>query len=515
MTQPVCPHSLHPALLARRLAPAFIGAILLAAALVSLLVPPPAAAGIAIDTPAAPARLTRPAVATDTVEPPVFGGNPLQSPANAATLLVTRPAFGWLPATGEVLSYTLRLTGSGGVTDVVTLNPAYIPTVGLPGGDYAWSVQAHGPGGESGFVPPYTFTIDAAPVWGGNPLLSPADGAALTAPSYRFTWAGAAAGEVVRYTLRLTTPTRVIDYSTTASPLPVNLWENGAYSWSLRAENAAGESSGFAPPYRFSLSTTWQIYLPFTIRTPEPECPVYSGNSYDIIPIEDITTDRPGPLHADLNLSLRGWVETNQPKGLIQYNGKTDDNAPQLDGLFSPRRFNGISSVYKVYHWDWGKNSRDGLIIDDWPVFMMGLPTTPKENIYPPGRSPQIYGGGYKVMVLYAEERRITLAFTRRDTVAVGYAVHLENLCVDPNLLALYRTRINDDGWHLPGRQMYGGYLPALRSDQPVGVALDQEILVVIRDTGRFMDPRSRKDWWKDYPATLISVQKHDTLLSK
>lgn len=70
-----------------------------------------------------------------------------------------------------------------------------------------------------------------------------------------------------------------------------------------------------------------------------------------------------------------------------------------------------------------------------------------------PHRRAQIYGGGYKALVLYAEPTRITLGYTRDDSVANGYTVHLEGICVDPNLVALYRSS------NAAGR----GFLPALR----------------------------------------------------
>jgi hypothetical protein len=63
----------------------------------------------------------------------------------------------------------------------------------------------------------------------------------------------------------------------------------------------------------------------------------------------------------------------------------------------------------------------------------------------------------------------------------------VENVCVEPSLLALYETL--DDA----GRVQ----LPALRGGQPFGRALGTEIRVAIRDAGTFMDPRSRKDWWQ------------------
>jgi len=91
-------------------------------------------------------------------------------------------------------------------------------------------------------------------------------------------------------------------------------------------------------------------------------------------------------------------------------------------------------------------------------------------------------------MVLYAEPTRITLGYTREDSVANGYAVHIENLCVDPNLLALY---INSDA---NGRSS----LPALREEEVLGVATLGDLLVAVRDRGAFLDPRSRLDWWQE-----------------
>jgi hypothetical protein len=72
--------------------------------------------------------------------------------------------------------------------------------------------------------------------------------------------------------------------------------------------------------------------------------------------------------------------------------------------------------------------------------------------------------------------------------VANGYSVHLTNLCVDPNLLALYRSS------NSAGRS----YLPALRNEEVLGTAAGS-LLVAVRDRGVFLDPRSRKDWWRGF----------------
>jgi hypothetical protein len=122
---------------------------------------------------------------------------------------------------------------------------------------------------------------------------------------------------------------------------------------------------------------------------------------------------------------------------------------------------------------------------------MVALATTPGEAVYPPERGSQIYSGGYTAIVLYAEAQRITLGYTRRNSVATGYVVHIEDICVNPNLVALYRAQLDAEGWNDSGR------LPGLRNNQALGQALGSEIKVAVRDAGSFMDPRSQKDWWR------------------
>jgi hypothetical protein len=168
-------------------------------------------------------------------------------------------------------------------------------------------------------------------------------------------------------------------------------------------------------------------------------------------------TDRPAEEHADLNLALRGYELTNAFKGLVDYTGGGEPKAPQLPGLFADDRTGIFSNVYQVYDWDWGCNCR-GELLTNWPVTLAGLEVTAGETIQVPDSGYAI-GSGYEVLVLYASTERITLKYTRDDNVISGYTLHVENVCVDPNLLALY------------------------------GVA--------IRDNGTFMDPRSRNDWWR------------------
>jgi hypothetical protein len=142
-------------------------------------------------------------------------------------------------------------------------------------------------------------------------------------------------------------------------------------------------------------------------------------------------------------------------------------------------------TVYRVYDWDWGCDCRGGLLTD-WEVTLAGMGVAPGEVLHLPDSGYEI-GSGYQALVLYATEERITLKYTREDHVVWGYTIHVENVCVEPGLLALYRE------WNDAGR----GELPALHGGQPFGRARGDEIGVAIRDTGRFMDPRSREDWWQ------------------
>ncbi|HEY66572.1 MAG TPA: hypothetical protein G4O02_18640 [Caldilineae bacterium] len=233
-----------------------------------------------------------------------------------------------------------------------------------------------------------------------------------------------------------------------------------------------------------SADPAWRSYLPSVMARP-PTCQP-TGQRYATLSVNPPPTDRPAERHADLNLSLRGYIPVDAYKGLLDYPGGSDPNAPQLSGLFADAHIPTFRAVYQIYDWDWTCNCR-GAPIANPAVTLAGLATAPGEIIHVPD-SRYTIGDGYEVLVLYAEETRITLKYTGDDNVVHGYTLHLEHICVDPALLALYRT------WNEAGRER----LPALQAGQPLGRALGVEIGVAIRDSGAFMDPRSRKDWWRD-----------------
>lgn len=227
------------------------------------------------------------------------------------------------------------------------------------------------------------------------------------------------------------------------------------------------------------------LYLPLVV-TGEAGCEPLPNESYAAISVLSPSPDPPAEEHADLNLALRGYASTSATLGLVSYNGGADSQAPQLYALFEDQRVPSFAAVHQVHDWDWSCNCRGPLL--SWP------PVTLAEFVVDPGEPLRVPDSGYTIgqpayeaLVLYASPERITLHYTREDSVVHGYTVHIEGVCVEPRLLDLYRQ------WNAAGRS----YLPALRGNQAFGRARAQTIGVAIRDTGTFMDPRSRKDWWQ------------------
>jgi hypothetical protein len=233
-----------------------------------------------------------------------------------------------------------------------------------------------------------------------------------------------------------------------------------------------------------------QDVAPMPVSPVQASCPAASDRQYTTVPVAGGGLQHPDGLHADLNLSLRGYTPTDAPADLINKDGPVDADPPQLAGIFADFRRPPFGQAYRVNDWEWncGEHGCPLGPLDHVQATLLALTVNPAEALGIPHRGAQVYGGSYKALVLYAEPTRITLGFTREDSVANGYAVHLENVCVDPNLLALYQ------GSNAAGR----GFLPALREDEVLGTA-NGTVLVAVRDRGVFFDPRSRLDWWQGF----------------
>ncbi len=225
------------------------------------------------------------------------------------------------------------------------------------------------------------------------------------------------------------------------------------------------------------------IYLPLVWRS--RVCQPIPGESYAAISANGPHPRRPSDVHPDHNLAMRGYEPTNSGRGLVDYGGPSDQRAPRLHDLFFDRRLPSFQSVYQVHDWDWDQMRR-GPLLRDWPVTALGLSTSPGEVLYVPDSGYTI-GSGYEVLVIYASRDRIALKYTREDNVVRGYTLHVDGVCVEPGLLALYEQSDR------AGRKL----LPALRPRQPFGRARGDQVVMAIVDHGTFMDPRSRKDWWQ------------------
>ncbi len=269
---------------------------------------------------------------------------------------------------------------------------------------------------------------------------------------------------------------------------PLNL----SKSWALRAIDATPEI--YTPPVT-GLGT-----CPFTSTNEYSSGKVYQHDKDDPV--------RPAYHHADKNIELRGYTlntDTSFERDLVDHGSDDPTQPPQFATLFESYRVPELTNFYRVHHWDWAPSPEPGQRlgpIEDWPVTALGLGTTPGETLHVP-QSGYDLGGGIKAMVLFADDDTIALHYTREDSSALGYTVHIDNICTDPNLLALYEQRDDPDGprYDYPNDHYN---LPNLTADQPIGVAGSDEIVVAIVDTGAFMDPRSLNEWWQirpDYSA--------------
>lgn len=237
-------------------------------------------------------------------------------------------------------------------------------------------------------------------------------------------------------------------------------------------------------------------------------CPEISSNSYITVAIQPFNgsvyykDNRLIDENADFRLSVLGYTPTNALKDLVDYGGDVDPLAPRIYGVFKPKRSVVITQTYQRFDWIWDEAGAPpyglrGGINAEWPVSIIDLDATLDEKIYIPERpgglfQTGIWEGDYKALVLYAAENDLLISYTRNDRVDHGYALYLSNLCVDVNLVKTYRDQL------LNGKRNTG-WLPALRNSDVVGSARNHPLTVAVRDSGPFLDPRARKDWWQGY----------------
>jgi hypothetical protein len=197
----------------------------------------------------------------------------------------------------------------------------------------------------------------------------------------------------------------------------------------------------------------------------------------------------------DLNMNVRGWIPVEEAWGFVRYPYPPDEPPDTLHPLHLSNiaGSTGASfvSAYQVNEWDWEGNRAVPRPSRPYSVTMLGLRTDPGQPLHIASRDVKINPAGYTAMVLYADAGQIALTYTWDDRVDTGYLLHLVNLCVDPNLVALYQ-RLTAEG---------RDKLPAVTNLSVIGTAAGYEVDVIVRDSGAFLDPRSYQDWWQDQPA--------------
>jgi hypothetical protein len=296
----------------------------------------------------------------------------------------------------------------------------------------------------------------------------------------------------------------------------------GVASLAAQPRAGAAEAETPLPPI------TTRTFLPLAQKpapTPPPfACPVSSTVSYAGGPASQYDLDnpvRPAQDHADKNLALRGYepnIDTGLRRELVNYGTDDPTMPPQLATLFLPPRVPPLSGFYRVHDWDWSPSPEPGTPgapLMSWPTTALGLQVTPGEMLHVPSSAYDI-GQGYEVILLYADERRVALRYAREDSAgARGYTVHLDGLCTDPNLLALYNGLDAATGpryvYRPPNQRPYGYPLPVLPAGKPLGPARAAEVVVAIVDTGAFMDPRSCNEWWQIRPGYTGTCPPHES----
>jgi hypothetical protein len=209
--------------------------------------------------------------------------------------------------------------------------------------------------------------------------------------------------------------------------------------------------------------------------------PVDVGEKYGTLSAAAV----PNLVKAEFNLAVRGYAPSSSTLGLIDYTGPYDEGAPQLWRIFTDGRIPTWVSAYRVHNWDFSCNCR-GDVVSDPPVTLVGMMVTTGEILRLP-RSSYYIGQDHQALVLYADADRITLNYTRDASPIRGYTLYFEGIAVDSSLVGLYQRM------DAAGRAA----LPAIQAGQGLGRARGNEIRIAIRDAGGFMDPRSRKDWWR------------------
>ena len=208
-----------------------------------------------------------------------------------------------------------------------------------------------------------------------------------------------------------------------------------------------GVPGGTVPPPTSTLHLP-AIYQAWTALPPQPV------RSYGAVPIDADLPECPHGAPPDVDLTIRSWAPHRGYLGLVGYGGETDPDAPQIAGVFAPVRVPAMLAVSQVYDWNWAceppAGCRGAPITLPYDVTLLTLSTTPGEPLISRPRRRHLR---WRLSGHCALRRgtRITLAYTRDDSPACGYVVHMEDVAVNPGLLDLYQKLDGTGRKWLPG----------------------------------------------------------------
>ena len=262
-----------------------------------------------------------------------------------------------------------------------------------------------------------------------------------------------------------------------------------------------------------------RVHLPLVLKPSGSVCPTSSSNSYSQGTAYQFDRDnpvRPAAAHADKNFTLRGYVVNTDSwlrRELVNYGTDDPTQPPQFATLFSPNRVPPLVGFYRVHDWNWSPSPAPGSprrATDAVAGDGVGIAGVARRRCFvcrhPPTTSARATRSS-SCMPMSDEWRS---AITREDSAgAAGYTVHVEGLCTDPKLLALYNQLNAANG----PRYVYpnGQYpLPVLPAGKPIGVARGSEVVVAVVDSGTFMDPRSCNEWWQIRPGYTGTCPQHE-----
>ncbi len=210
--------------------------------------------------------------------------------------------------------------------------------------------------------------------------------------------------------------------------------------------------------------------------------------------------------HADINLEVPSYQsKTGGTTGLIKTihgPSELDPKAPQLNTLLAGNPRPAVRALYDICEWVWEgdghighrENSPAGIKnLADY-ASMIALEAQPGQAVLVPQSGYDI-GGGRQAIVLYATQSSVVIKYGVEDSVARGYAIQISNINVDGEVLAQYNAL----------RSAGAGQLPSLCAGSKLGDA-NGEVLITMRDTGGYMDPRWEEDWWPNQNAGQVNT---------